>query len=460
MPTDTTRPTPGLAPGLAPRAAAYASSHATLAPAIAGPVLLACDGAAPSDAAALAARRAAERLGTTIDVVAVLPLLPSVGIYPGVATLMPAALEAERRDALRAAVVRRLEPVLGSGERWRLHLAYGPIGRAIADVARERGSGLVVLGTGGHRVRDRLLGEEVSLQVVRHASCPVLAVAPGLRKPIRRAVVGVDFSAASVRAALAALALLDPGPDGAGMLVLVHVRSPFEATYPVLGPWASDYDQRVVAQLVRLREILRPHLPDGVTVETRSRVGAVPATLLETADERGAQVVAVGTHGAGWLERLFVGSVATGALRHAGRSVLVTPAPNAIDRMRLELELGGEVVLERPDDWAAALDAFTRRNLGRRARLHVRDATSGPPHVESAGYAFVGATYDPHDQRIELMLGEDPSRVRRLTHGISRVHAIEIVARDEGSTDELLLVRGEAGDTVLSFADDDTITAS
>jgi hypothetical protein len=188
-------------------------------------------------------------------------------------------------------------------------------------------------------------------------------------------------------------------------------------------------------------------------VETRSRLGAVPATLLATANELAAQLVAVGTHGPGWVERLFVGSVATTTLRNATCSVLVAPAPDAIDRVRLELGVDGEVTLSDSRDWGAALDAFTHRNMGRRARLSVRDARSDTRYTEAAGYALVGAAYDPHDGRLALMLGEDPARTRRITHTVPDVWSIRIVARQDGRTDDLLVAEHGAGDAVLSFLD-------
>ena len=215
----------------------------------------------------------------------------------------------------------------------------------------------------------------------------------------------------------------------------------------------SAYDGALATRLVHLRDVLRPHVPDGVTVETRTHVGTLPATLLETADEIAADLVAVGTHGPGWVERLFVGSVASGTLRRAGRGVLVAPPPSAIERVRLELGVAGSMVLDRGEDWPGALQAFTQRNAGRLARLDVRDDRADVRSVEAVGYRFVGAAYDPHDERVELMLGEDRTRERRVTHTIGDVRSITIVAGDDGRRDALVVVVAGAGETTLSFRD-------
>jgi hypothetical protein len=80
----------------------------------------------------------------------------------------------------------------------------------------------------------------------------VLAVAPSYREPIRRAVVGVDFGAASTRAAMAALQLLEPGPKG-GTLVLVHVRAPYESSYLSIDGLVAAYESHVEECFARLR---------------------------------------------------------------------------------------------------------------------------------------------------------------------------------------------------------------
>lgn len=423
--------------------------------AIQGPVLLASDGRARTDASARAAHAIAARLGARLDVVSVLEPLP---VYDAGfdAPLLPPEFERERRAELHARVCNRLEPVLGARDRWHVDLRYGAPGRAIAEAARDRRAGLIVVGTGGHGALDRLLGEEVSLQVVRHASTPVLAVAADARGPMRRAVVGMDFGAASLHAARTALALLDPG-DAGGLLTLVHVKSLLEDTPPLQAAWAHEYDASVAAMLARAHDLLRPYVPTGVVLETRTVAGGmkVVAALRATAAETGADLVAVGTHGPGWMERLFVGSVATAALRHAHASVLVAPTPGAAERVRLELRVAGQVTLDRVADWPGALDAFSRRNLCRRARLEVTDPEQRGFVVEAERYRFHGASFDPHGPHgglLSLMLGEDAAGTAHLTHAVSDVRAIEIVAADD-RRDRTLLVEGVRGQVVLTFLD-------
>jgi nucleotide-binding universal stress UspA family protein len=431
-----------------PRATHLGDAHA-LRPRHPGPVLLAADGRAPTDATALAARLAAGRLGAAVEVLGVLEPIPAYAIGYEVAVIPP-NVESGRRAELEAELRARVGPILGARGRWHPDVTYGAAGRVIADAARDRRASLIVVDSGRHGVVDRLFGEDVSDHVVRRASTPVLAVAPELAGGFRTAVVGVDFSAASIRAALTALALLDATPDTPGRLTLVHVRSPVESRFPAPVSWAAEYESSVAEMFERLRGILRPHAGDDVTVESCLRSGDVVDRLLEVAEETGAELIAVGTHGPGWVERLLVGSVASTTLRRARRSVLVAPVADAADRMRLELQVTGEVTISRQEDWGVALDAFTQRNLLRRARLEVGGRAAAVVVAESAHYRFAGATYDAHDERVEIMLADESEGTSHLTHSVSRVRSIEVVGTER---DRALFVEDARGHTVLTFTD-------
>jgi nucleotide-binding universal stress UspA family protein len=205
---------------------------------------------------------------------------------------------------------------------------------------------------------------------MRAAEVPVLTLAPEATGTLRRAVVGIDFSAASVRAARTALALLEPvagvptplgdGEDARRILTLVHVRS--AGRRPLSGAVDRDagYDADVRARFARLCDLLRPLAPRGVTLETRLRTGGVWARLADTVRQTHAQLVAVGTHGPGRIERPVAGSVAVDALRQMPTSVLVTPPPDATERMQLERYLAGQLTLDEPEDWYCALVASRR----------------------------------------------------------------------------------------------------
>jgi hypothetical protein len=134
--------------------------------------------------------------------------------------------------------------------------------------------------------------------------------------------------------------------------------------------------------------------------------------------------------------------------------VLVTPEPPPAERARLELALTGSAESRDRDEWGALLDAFSRRNVGRRTALEVDDPDLGAQAQES-GYAFLGATYDRHDGRVTLMLGAPAAAgpTAHLTRAI--VGATSVAVRDDaGGHDVALSVRRGHAQTLLTFLPD------
>ena len=427
-------------------------------PPVRGPLLLATDGRGATDAVFRAARTIAARLGTTVDVVGVLEPFPSYMMAPEF-PILPPDVEEGRRRAMRGAIEQRLVAIGGGAELWPVSIEYGEPARTIAQAARDRDSTLIVVGAGRRAPRERVYGGERARRVVRRADRPVLVVQPDFDGLPTTAVVGVDFSAASVRAARAALLML----GDAGRLVLVYVRPALEM--PIVPPplvrrdasvdallsrWKEDDDAETARLFQNLRDELRPYVPAGVTVEVRNRTGAVLGQLLAVADEAGADVVAVGTHGPGIIERFFVGSDAVDVLRESTHSVLVAPAPSAVESTRLELRLRGTAEAGKSGEWEAELEAFSKRNVGRRVRLEVDDPDIGA-QVQQSGFAFLGASYDRHDHSLEIMVGDPEDRTRHLTRTIPRADDVAFYASPDDGRERALRVASGRGQTLLTF---------
>ena len=312
-----------------------------------GPLLVATTG---RDATAVitAARLLAERLGTAPQIVAVNeppPVFP-----PGVSDLY-----AEQPRRLRNDVVRAVRSAYDGDPSWPVEVVDGPPARTIAHVARERRARMIVMGIGRHAPMDRVFGTETALQTIRVADRPVLAVAPNFAELPRRAVVAVDFSPPSVRAAEEALAFL----AGGGTLSLVYVRPRDIDVVRVddeIVPW--HHGERVTALFERLVARLkapsaRPeHLigtlaaPPAVTVEPVMLVGDPATEVLSFAEREGADLIAAGSSGQGFFDRLIVGSVATWLLRRSPVSLLVVPRPSDAEVEHIERQLAA--VMDAP----------------------------------------------------------------------------------------------------------------
>jgi nucleotide-binding universal stress UspA family protein len=294
-----------------------------------GPILVATDDRDTSDAALRVAEGIAQDHGRSLHVISVFE--PLASMYPPVDGLMiavPPTISDTARAELRLTAVRgRLRKRLRAADSCKVQVKVGQVADSIADAARDIDASLIVLGFGNKRPIDRLLGDEIVAQVVRRATCPVLAVPSDATAPLRRTVVGMDFSRASVRAARAAVSITTPP----GHVWIAHVKAPLEIPTEAFEGASVIYEQGVLAAFKKIEEALekvellevRPVILDGKVAEE----------LLAFAASHRADLVVTGAHGRTLVERLLIGSVTTKLLRAAQCAVLIIP-PYSGDRER------------------------------------------------------------------------------------------------------------------------------
>jgi nucleotide-binding universal stress UspA family protein len=271
---------------------------------------------------------------------------------------------------------------------------------------------------------------------------PVLAAASGMTAAPRRIVVAVDFSETSLRAARLALDLAAPGAT----IYLTHT-APRDSATPDWHDGTSSYKRDAGAALTKTQEQLC--VPDGMRLQRVILQGEPATELLAFAASVNADLIATGSHGHGFVARLLVGSVTTRIVRCSTCSVLTVPHSAVMTQVRTMVGHPVVVAYPRPE-WTAALDDFTRRNLGRRGTLEVDDPEIGA-QAQEIDYPLLGATYDEHDARVELMLGELGDRARHLTRGIGGVTEIDILRRDDGRDTAIRIGHGR-GQTLLTFS--------
>ena len=221
---------------------------------------------------------------------------------------------------------------LGSPNEWPVHVSVGAAPYEVLRYAERQGAALLVMGLRRHGIVDRVLRDETTLTVARRARAAVLGVVPSLRSLPRRAIVGVDFGPASIRAARATLALLaQPTSTDPVTLRLVYVdRSGVEGAHEDTAGESLLKHLGVEVAFDRLIDELEA--PPGVHVERAVRHGVPAAELLACADESRADLIAVGSVRHERLERWILGSVTTEVVRDGRCSVLVIPPrfpPNA-----------------------------------------------------------------------------------------------------------------------------------
>lgn len=404
--------------------------------------IVASDGKSQSDGALLAAR-ALQASTDEVRIVAAVPPLPIVS--PEAQLPIDPEVESRRAADLGAAVEAQAQRVLGARSAWSVDVRAGEPASTIVDAAREAGATLVVTGLGRHGLVDRVFGDETALRLIRIGSIPVLAVPTSFVHAPRRIVVAMDFSQPSMRAARLAI---DMAAESA-TIHLVHV-APRDASSVLWsgGDWLATYEADAQAELTRAAARLNP--PAGISVERTVLHGDPAAQLLAYAAKIDADLIAAGSHGHGFVARVLIGSVVTKVLRGSACGVLITPSRvEKLEKPAKERASGARVVSVPQVEWVVRLNEFTKRNIGRRGVLEIDDPELGA-QAQEHDYPLLGATYDFHDGRVELMLGDLGSVERHLTRSIGDVRAIDILTTADGRDIALRIAHG-AGQSLLTF---------
>ena len=232
-----------------------------------------------------------------------------------------------------------------------VHVILGqPTGLAISRYAVEGEFELIVMGTHGRGPVTHALMGSVAEKVVRSAPCPVLTIRhPTHRKiaierlrdigaaadtkwgsqmelampNIGRILCPVDFSDASAH-------VVDQATAIAGWykarIVALHVYSPLVISIPTLPPPVERVPQ---TEIERMRDSTRACFQAaaaaGIGVDVAVDIGQPTAEILDRAEKLPADLIVMGTNGAGGFEHFVLGSVAEKVIRKAACPVLTVP---------------------------------------------------------------------------------------------------------------------------------------
>ncbi len=143
---------------------------------------------------------------------------------------------------------------------------------------------------------------------------------------MKNIAVGIDFSDSAgpvlERAADLAAALH-------AHLHLVHIYAPepdFVGYAEYAYPGEDEREEELREEKNKIREWIDALKKRGIDASGYMREGDTVHGLLEFAEKREASMLVIGTHGRGFVERLLLGSVAEGIIRHATFPVVVVPS--------------------------------------------------------------------------------------------------------------------------------------
>lgn len=400
-----------------------------------GPIVLAMKPFDGTTSPLAVARWLAHREDRELHIVSVLDnSIDSLTIAAGM-PVVPESLDdtAEIAERLRAEVAQASPET-----RHRVDVLRGHAAHILVDTARERNARLIVIGTGKHERVSRVIYGERAMEIVRLADRPVLVVPRGATSaaPLR-AVVAVDFSRASLRAARAIIPMLSPGAE----LLLLHAR-PSElrsASVSPTDPNAVPCDA-MFASFIRLLD-----LSPGVKVRTQVVWGATIDVILSFATALDAGLVACGRLRSHTLaERITTGSVSAGLLRQLRCPILIAPESTADARDDARSPLTG-IAPWKQDEWRSQLSVFSHRNLGRRVRVGVEGDSNGGRYVVQ-NYVLRAMALDdrdhvrltvedinPHATRLDLSFEDVRTMTRRTNSAGDDTHLVFDYAGGRGT---------------------------
>jgi len=272
------------------------------------------------------ARALAHGLGGTLAVCHVLPASPDIAPYLGAIDPALSTELTREEEQTRRALTQHAREKLGL-ELTEIFVERGAAYAEIVRRAEEWGANFIVVGTHGRKGLARVVLGSSAERLVRHAHCSVLVARPAEKTGV--VLVATDLSPTSLLAI----------PEGAAAakrsgarMVVVSVLDWGDAAWTSTGLFGALPAVPTRELKTQVRETFKGTLEEavaraGVAGEARVLEGSAASEIVHHADELGAELIVVGTHGRTGLPRLALGSVAERVIRNASCSVLaVRPA--------------------------------------------------------------------------------------------------------------------------------------
>ena len=244
-----------------------------------------------------------------------------------VAPAMPALGDRDRVEReIRRSALEALRPHLSTAISPdaidRVEVRIGNPAWVLAQVVRDVGADLLVLGGKHHSAPVRWFGGSTVQHAVRTIDVPIL-VSVNPPDSYERVLVAVDLSDAAPPATTTAAQMAQLFQ---AELRALHVIEPL----PTIPDAGIDLDEN---EHQRLAGTAFDELMAKISIDPRpqrvTRHGLPARAIIEEAEAWAADLIVVGSHGKGWVDRVLLGSTAERLLNRLPCSVLVVPVRGA-----------------------------------------------------------------------------------------------------------------------------------
>ena len=251
---------------------------------------------------------------------------PPPSISPGVALVVPPPAPPQPQDLSEE--VRRFFAMDGvPHDREDVVVTEGSAAKEIVRTAAQLPVDLLVMGTHGRGGFERLFLGSVTEKVLRSTDVPVLTVPPPVEQvgtvAYKTILCPVEFSDPSIRGLEYALALAQ---ENDARLIVLHVIE--DAAVALALPegsslTVSEYRRQLEADArAQLEAVVPADARVWCTPDERVSSGKAYRVILQLAEAEHAEILVMGVHGKGALNRRFFGSTTNHVIREARCPVL------------------------------------------------------------------------------------------------------------------------------------------
>jgi len=279
-------------------------------------LLLATDGSESSEGAIREAIRLAKRCSSRLSVISVIETNPE---YETTAPQLLEKSEKAAREHLESVKARAKNEGVDCST---IILEGEDSYNYIAEEAAKNKTSMIIMGRRGRTGLKRLMMGSTTARVIGHAPCNVLVVPRAAKLEFKGIVVGTDGSRYSAAAASEAIGLAKR--NGSSLTVISVIPSEIVTDIGFTMDQREFMDQQEMQEAEKSAKAVKEAAQkEGVNVKAFVLSGKPSDALIQTAQEQGADLLVVGSHGRTGLEKLLMGSVAERVIVLASCPVLV-----------------------------------------------------------------------------------------------------------------------------------------
>jgi len=284
-------------------------------------LLLAADGSQFSEGAIREAIRLAKKCSSKLSALSVIETNPE---YASIAPQLLEKAETAAREHLESVKAQaKKEGVECSTSILEGEDSYN----YIAEEAAKQKISMIIMGRRGRTGLKRLAMGSTAARVIGHAPCNVLVVPRAAIVEFKSIVIATDGSPYSTAAASEAIGIAKRNNSKLTVISVV----PAELATPTDIDFAATQYELLAEKEMQVAEknakaVKEAAMKEGVAVQAFVMTGKPADAIIETARDKNADLIIVGSHGRTGIERLLMGSVAERVIVMSSCAVLVVKA--------------------------------------------------------------------------------------------------------------------------------------